>query len=805
MTTSNVDPTNHSIGVNGEETGLKAVLRQHAEEQFAEELAELKKIDDRQRPPNWVLSPWAVRTYLLGGKLSNGYVVSPKYIGNARLIEIAVATLATDRALLLYGIPGTAKCVKHDTLVLDARTGQRMTIAEACRKRDIELASLQSDYRLRQQAPIDYIDNGVRPCYRVTTHLGREIEVTANHPFLTIDGWQPLANLSSGDRIAVPRILPFFGNVELSDALVKLLGHLIAEGCLSQEPPYYTNMNPDMQRDFSEAVQTAFPDLQARWYPDGRTCSISAGRRGNNFRNPCTQWLRSLGIMGTKAGDKFVPDIIFSLPRRQIALFLNRLFSGDGFLQLRPSTKQVTIDYASKSKRLIRDVQHLLLRFGINARVTRLKSGHYRLFIHGTEPCRIFLQEIGLLGRKNVEEALAHLAIVDRPTNPNLDTIPPQVWGRLELAAVATGYTNIAGLVRTDRAVFYKTSRTKTSRASVLRGQSMGRARLSRLASLAGDADLQRLAQSDIYWDTIESIEPIGEHQVYDLSMAETHNFVANDIIIHNSWTSEHLSAAIAGNSTLLIQGTAGTDEGAIRYGWNYARLLVEGPSTAALVVSPMMRAMQTGKLARIEELTRIPSEVQDTLITILSEKVLPVPELNTEVQARKGFNVIATANNRDKGVNELSSALMRRFNTVILPLPESLEEEVDIVDRRVAQIGQALELPAEKPALAEIRRVVTVFRELRSGVTMDGKTKVKSPSGTLSTAEAISVINSGLAMAAYYGDGQLHAGDLAAGLTGAIVKDPVQDRVVWLEYLQTIVKERDGWKDFYRACHEVL
>jgi len=271
------------------------------------------------------------------------------------------------------------------------------------------------------------------------------------------------------------------------------------------------------------------------------------------------------------------------------------------------------------------------------------------------------------------------------------------------------------------------------------------------------------------------------------------------------SWTSEHLAAAIMGDSTLLIQGTAGTDENAIRYGWNYAKLLVEGPSTAALVVSPMMNAMQLGKVARIEELTRIPSEVQDTLITILSEKTLPVPELNTEVQARKGFNVIATANNRDKGVNELSSALMRRFNTVILPLPNTIEEEIDIVDRRVASLGKALELPAEKPALEEIRRVVTIFRELRNGVTTDGKTKVKAPSGTLSTAEAISVINSGLAMAGYYGDGTLRAGDLAAGLTGAIVKDPVQDRMVWLEYLQTIVKDRSGWKDLYRACHEVL
>ncbi len=271
------------------------------------------------------------------------------------------------------------------------------------------------------------------------------------------------------------------------------------------------------------------------------------------------------------------------------------------------------------------------------------------------------------------------------------------------------------------------------------------------------------------------------------------------------SWVSEHLAAAIAGDSTLLIQGTAGTDESALRYGWNYARLLVEGPSPAALVVSPLMQAMQEGKIARIEELTRISGEVQDTLITILSEKTLPIPELNTEVQARKGFNVIATANNRDKGVNELSSALMRRFNTVILPLPQSLEEEVSIVEQRVADLGKALELPAEKPALEEIKRVVTIFRELRSGKTLDGTTKIKTPSGTLSTAEAISVINSGLAIAAYYGDGSLKAADLAASITGAIIKDPVQDRVVWQEYLQTVVKERPDWSDLYRACREVL
>jgi MoxR-like ATPase len=269
------------------------------------------------------------------------------------------------------------------------------------------------------------------------------------------------------------------------------------------------------------------------------------------------------------------------------------------------------------------------------------------------------------------------------------------------------------------------------------------------------------------------------------------------------TWVSEHLAAAISGDSTLLVQGTAGTPEEAIRYGWNYARLLADGPSRAALVPSPVYRAMATGAVARVEELTRIPSDVQDSLITILSEKALPIPELGEEVQARKGFNVIATANDRDRGVNELSSALRRRFNTVVLPVPANADEEVDIVARRVAALNRSLELPELPSAVDEIRRVVTVFRELRGGVTMDGRTRLKSPSGTMSTAEAISVITNGIALATHFGDGVLRAGDVAAGIVGSVVKDPVSDAVVWQEYLEAVVRERDGWRDFYRAARE--
>lgn len=270
------------------------------------------------------------------------------------------------------------------------------------------------------------------------------------------------------------------------------------------------------------------------------------------------------------------------------------------------------------------------------------------------------------------------------------------------------------------------------------------------------------------------------------------------------SWISEHLAAAITGNSKLLIQGTSGTSEEAIRYGWNYAKLLSEGPTEQALVSTPLMEAMKTGKIARVEELTRISADVQDNLITILSEKVLPIPELNTEVQAQRGFNVIASANNKDKGVNELSSALKRRFNTVILPTPKTSEEEVQIVKTRVDKMISNLEIPAQLPTLVEIKRIVSIFRELRAGVTEDGKTKIKSPTSTMSTAEAISVVNHGLALAAHFGDGKLSSQDIASGLIGAIIQDPIQDKVVWDDYLESVIKPREGWKDLYRACKEI-
>ena len=271
------------------------------------------------------------------------------------------------------------------------------------------------------------------------------------------------------------------------------------------------------------------------------------------------------------------------------------------------------------------------------------------------------------------------------------------------------------------------------------------------------------------------------------------------------SWLSEHLAAAVNGDSTKVVQGTAGTTEEHIRYSWNYAMLIAKGPCPEAMVKSPVYRAMETGSIARVEEISRCASEVQDALISILSEKRLSVPELGLEVPAAKGFSVIATANTRDKGVNDMSAALKRRFNIVVLPTPADMATEMDIVRTRVAQLSAGLDLNARQPEEDTVEKVVTIFRELRGGATLDGKQKLKTTSGVLSTAEAISLLANSMALAGSFGDGRISDGDLAAALQGAVVKDEEHDKLTWKEYLENVMKKRGHeWLPLYRACREL-
>lgn len=267
------------------------------------------------------------------------------------------------------------------------------------------------------------------------------------------------------------------------------------------------------------------------------------------------------------------------------------------------------------------------------------------------------------------------------------------------------------------------------------------------------------------------------------------------------SWLSEHLAAAISGDSSLIVQGTAGTSEEHVKYSWNYALLLAKGPSEEALVPSPVYRAMQSGRIARFEEVTRTTSEIQDTLISLLSEKQIAVPELGTLLSAQRGFNLIATANTRDRGVNEMSAALKRRFNFVTVPIVDDLEQEIRIVTQREAELRSDYQVGTEAPA--ELSRIlVTLFQELRQGVTKDGKTKLRSPSSVLSTAEAISVLfNSGI-LAQQFGSGEVTATELSQALVGAVAKEGGPDLQAVREYCETVAKGRSGaWKDLYTSA----
>ncbi|GIV07089.1 MAG: MoxR-like ATPase [Fimbriimonadales bacterium] len=267
------------------------------------------------------------------------------------------------------------------------------------------------------------------------------------------------------------------------------------------------------------------------------------------------------------------------------------------------------------------------------------------------------------------------------------------------------------------------------------------------------------------------------------------------------SWVSEHLSAAICNDSKLTVQGTAGTTEDQIKYSWNYALLMAEGPSDRSLVPSPILTAMREGRIARFEEITRCVAEVQDALISILSEKTIAIPELERIEYAKRGFNIIATANTRDRGVNEMSAALKRRFNFVELPVLSDLQQEMAVVRQRTKEM---LADHAMQTNLSDelVETLVTVFQELRQGQTLDGEQKVKAPSTVMSTAEAVSVLFGGCLLATHFGEGVVNGQHVMHLLVGAIAKEDKSDLEALTEYLETVAKKREGrvWKELYET-----
>lgn len=525
--------------------------------------------------------------------------------------------------IIIAGRPSMGKCLSFDTKIVLA-DGSIVTIEDIYKSKQAKLLTLKNDWKFNITEPSVFVNDGIKPVFRVTTKLGRFVESTLTHPFLTIQGWRQLAELKLGQKIAVPRKLEIFGSEKLPEYQVKILGYLLGDGGLTNTNAVLTNNNPRIQQDFIESVQKF--NLKVRVDNSNRTradslnavknlkfvienrqafskrlqtiaqsqaisrleiaqslgvtvSAVDAWMNGKsvpklefleklcnllnvdatvlvpdgietiqkNSKNSLVIWLEKIGVWGKDSHQKRIPEIILKLERLQIALFLNRLFATDGWATLLASG-QSQIGYGSVSEELARQVQHLLLRFGIIA-LLKKRSVKYKeswrtawqLDITDALSIKTFISEIGIFSK---EEALLKIqqALMNKRHQTNRDLIPVEIWQFLARVKGDESWQSLA-----KRAGISGYSNIHVGKRQLSRG------RLWTLATALENLPLQQLATSDIYWDEIVSIEFVGEKQVYDLTIPETHNFVANDICVHNTSFAVGLGHNIAKGQKLPI------------------------------------------------------------------------------------------------------------------------------------------------------------------------------------------------------------------------------------------------------------
>jgi len=507
--------------------------------------------------------------------------------------------------VIVAGRPSMGKCLAADAEIL-LSDGSVRTIEQIVNARSARLLTLTDRWKFRMTEPAAFVDDGVKPMFEVTTRLGRKVRTTATHPFLTIDGWRPLADIRAGERIAVPRRLDVFGEQSIGMERAKLLGYLLGDGTLTGACPRFTNCDPRLRAEFAESVGRLGGVTVRGRFADGRapTVRVSADRSAiakervrfghavraglaasqtsarqlgahlavspasvthwcqgktapapvmfgalcaaldipaeqlapdgpaslrKSERNGLTRWLTSLGLWGKTAHDKFVPDVVFTLVPGEIACFLNRLFATDGWATVLASG-QAQVGFCSASERMARQVQHLLLRFGVIAALRERRIQYrggvrtaFQLDITDARSIRTFIDTVGIFGKERAVEQVR--AALDRKRyQTNRDLIPVDVWRQIDSARRDATWDSIgARMGLADGSSLHVGKRA------------VSRRRLETIASVLGDQLLHDLATSDVYWDEVVSIESVGVGQVYDLTIPETHNFVANDVCVHNT------------------------------------------------------------------------------------------------------------------------------------------------------------------------------------------------------------------------------------------------------------------------------
>ncbi|MBK9726300.1 MAG: replicative DNA helicase [Actinomycetales bacterium] len=427
-------------------------------------------------------------------------------------------------------------CLTADTRVLRADTGAEASLGElhAQDVRDIPVWSLDESLRYVRRHLTHVFATGVKPVFRLTLASGKTVRATENHPFLTYGGWRALGDLRTGERVAVPRHVPAPEQFEpWEDSRVILLAHLIGDGSfVRRQPLRYASVDEANLAAVSKAALT-FGVMGVRdEHAAARVTTLrlpAPFRLTHGVRNPIAEWLDDLGLFGLRSHEKFVPEPIFHVSKRQVALFLRHLWATDGSVTVRGSGRGGRVYYSSTSRRLIDQVSLLLLRFGISTRVRTVRKGNYRptytLDISGADSQRRFLQEIGVHGTRG--EAAARLLEIVRATtaNPNVDTVPTDVWDTVKTVMSQRGMTTRE--FQQAMGVAYNGSAYYRSAPS--------RERLGRIAAVLDSAELDLYAVNDVLWDSVVSVEPDGVEQVYDATVLGGHNFVANGIAVHNS------------------------------------------------------------------------------------------------------------------------------------------------------------------------------------------------------------------------------------------------------------------------------
>lgn len=429
--------------------------------------------------------------------------------------------------IILAARPAVGKCLTAHTLIDDPATGERVRIDDYVKQQRPTVASMSALGRVRPALIAHWIDSGVQPCFRVRTRTGRAVEVTAKHPFFTVNGWKPLNEVNTGDSIGVPRELPIFGQDErMPIELVRLLAYFIAEGGLTGSSPGFTNTDPVIIEDFKAIVHKHFSACAIRQHNISYFVS-RPGRGGIPTPNPVYAWLETFGLKGKLAKDKFFPAAVWTWSRRYLAEFVRTLMSCDGSLYL--SSERQRIEFTVAARQLAADVHHAFVRFGIVSRFYQTSKGAWRVAV--TEPTSIerYQQEIGWIGEKQTRFLELPIKITKRLSNIGH---PPQ----------ATSHTmHAAG----KQLVFDERRKTKDERKSLLRSSFVFR--------LSSDNNNRTIASPDIFWDEIVAIEPIGDQQVYDLTVPDGENFVAQDIFVHNTSFAMSIAHGVASQGNGVV------------------------------------------------------------------------------------------------------------------------------------------------------------------------------------------------------------------------------------------------------------